>query len=189
MTVAAILWERLDVEGHDTCRLSKLADGWRLDGRAVFREGGRPCSLSYEVTCDTGWRTRSALVTGSLGAQDLRFEIAPSGSGGWSLNGIEQLRLAGLIDVDLGFTPATNLLPLNRHALAVGDGTRPSPAVYLEFPEARLDYLEQTYERLGETRYRYTSPAYGYDETLEVSDFGFVTDYPGLWQGKLWLPD
>lgn len=189
MTVAAILWRRLDVEGHDSCRLSKLADGWKLEGRAVFHEGGRPCSVSYEVACDTVWRTRSALVTGWLGAQTLRFEIAPSGSGGWSLNGIEQPRLAGLVDVDLGFTPATNLLPLNRHVLAVGDGTRPSPAVYLEFPDPRLDRLEQTYERLEEARYRYTSPAYGYDEILEVSASGFVTDYPGLWRGTLWLPD
>lgn len=186
MTVAAILWKRLDLEGHDSCRLSKSADGWTLNGRAVFHEGGRPCSLTYEVDCDSGWRTRSAVVTGWLGAQDLRFVIEPSPSGGWRLNGIEQPQVAGLVDVDLGFTPATNLLPLNRHALAVGDGATPSPAVYLEFPAARLDHLKQTYQRLDETRYRYTSPAYGYDETLEVSAFGFVTDYPGLWRGAVW---
>lgn len=188
MTVAAILWKRLDVEGHDCCRLSRLPDGWVLEGRAVFLEGGRPCSLSYEVVCDADWRTRSAIATGWLGADDLRFVIEPSATGGWRLNGAEQPLLAGLVDVDLGFTPSTNLLAINRHALAVGDGTKPSPAVYLEFPAARLDHLKQTYERLDETRYRYTSPAYGYDETLEVSAFGFVTNYPGLWRGEVWHP-
>lgn len=189
MIVAAILWKRLDVDGHDSCRLSRTADGWTLDGRAAFHEGGRPCSVSYEVICDGDWRTLSAIVTGWLGSQDLRFEIMPFGSGNWSLNGVEQPDLAGLIDVDLGFTPATNLVALNRHALSVGDGTTPSPAVYLEFPAARLDHLKQTYERLDEARYRYTSPAYGYDEILEVSAHGFILDYPGLWQGTLWIPD
>ncbi len=188
MTVATILWKRLDVEGHDACRLSKSADGWMLDGRAVFHEGGRPCCVTYEVICDSVWRTRSALVTGWLGAQELRFEIIPSGNGSWCLNGIEYRDLAGLVDVDLGFTPATNLVALNRHALAVGDGTTPSPAIYLEFPAARLDHLKQSYERLDKTLYRYTSPAYGYDETLEVSACGFVVDYPGLWRGTVWLP-
>jgi len=51
----------------------------------------------------------------------------------------------------------------------------------------RLDRLDQTYERIGETRYAYISSAY--HDVLEVSKIGFVTDYPKLWKGSLWLAD
>jgi len=37
--------------------------------------------------------------------------ITPAGSAGWRLNGILKKSVAGCIDVDLGFTPATNLIP------------------------------------------------------------------------------
>lgn len=181
MTPATILWKRLDVEGHDCCRLSRLDGGWTLSGQAVFDQAGEPCGLSYEVSCDEAWHTRAATVAGWMGPRDLRFSIERSASGVWRLNGDAQPQVAGLVDVDLGFTPATNLLAVNRLALGIGRPT-PAPAAYLSFPELRLDRLDQTYERLSETRYAYASPAYGYAEALEISEIGFVTDYPKLWQ-------
>jgi len=42
MIEAAILWRRLDTEGHDSCQLFRLADGWRLTGMAVFGHEGKP---------------------------------------------------------------------------------------------------------------------------------------------------
>lgn len=181
MTPAAILWKRLDVEGHDACRLMRRTGGWALSGRAVFDQASQPCCLSYEVSCDEAWHTRAATVTGWIGPRDLRFEIERAAPGVWRLNGDAQPQVAGLIDVDLGFTPATNLLAVNRLALGVGRQA-PAPAAYLSFPELRLDRIDQTYVRLSGTRYAYASPAYGYDEVLEVSEVGFVTDYPKLWQ-------
>jgi hypothetical protein len=31
-------------------------------------------------------------------------------------------------------------------------------------------------------RYAYAAPMFGYDEVLDVSLYGFVVDYPGLWR-------
>lgn len=181
----AILWKRLDVEGHDACRLMPGPVGWKLSGRAVFDHQGLPCGLSYDVDCDGNWRTHSASVAGWIGEQDLRFDIRRGESGQWLLNGIEQPHVEYLVDVDLGFTPATNLLALNRYSLAIGEKTE-APAAYLSFPELRMERLEQTYERIGEGRYAYSAPLYRYEEVLEVSETGFVTNYPKLWHGKLW---
>ena len=85
------------------------------------------------------------------------------------------------IDVDLGFTPATNLIVLRRLALGIGDQAD-APAAYLAFPALRLVALPQTYRRLSRTRYAYAAPTEGYAGTLQVSPLGAVVDYPGRFE-------
>jgi hypothetical protein len=182
--VATILWQRLDVPGHDACRLIRREDGWELRGHAIFEHEGAPCSLFYAALCDERWKAQSASVSGFLGSRDLSFDIQRNSGGDWLLNGDVQPGLKNLVDVDLGFTPATNLLALRRFDLAVGQDT-PAPAAYLAFPELRLILLEQHYRRESEAKYAYQGPMFGYDEVLEVAPVGFVTDYPHLWRGKL----
>jgi uncharacterized protein len=177
---ASILWKRLDTEGHDGCRLVALDAGWRLDGVAAFLENGLPCGLAYVVECDAGWRSGRARVTGVAGSESVDIAIEHTSDGRWLVSGVEQADVTGLVDVDLGFTPATNLIALQRLALAVGVET-PAPAAYLTFPQLRLERLDQSYRRLDEHRYHYRSPAYGYDDVITVGPSGFVTDYPGLW--------
>ncbi|MCV3238527.1 putative glycolipid-binding domain-containing protein [Mesorhizobium sp. ZC-5] len=182
--VATILWQRLDVPGHDACRLIRQDDGWELHGHAIFEHEGEPCSLAYAALCDKRWQARSACVRGFRGARDLSLEIERNIDDDWLLNGAVQPGLADLIDVDLGFTPATNLLALRRFDLAIGQDT-PAPAAYLAFPELKLIRLEQHYRRQSEAEYSYQGPMFGYDEVLQVAPVGFVTDYPNLWRGKL----
>ncbi|TPL46720.1 hypothetical protein FJ937_22470 [Mesorhizobium sp. B2-4-4] len=178
---ASILWRRLDLEGHDSCMLSQRPGGHRLKGQAIFLQDDRPCCITYEVDCDAGWHTRSARVEGFLGPQELSLGIERHTDGSWALNDEPQPEVAGLIDVDLGFTPASNLLAIRRFALAVGEAT-PAPAAYLAFPELRMTRLDQTYRRLDAARYTYAAPAFGYEAVLEVSPLGFVLDYPDLWK-------
>lgn len=180
----SILWRRLDQEGHDACLLCKTDDGWRLKGHALFLHDGQACSLAYVVDCDAGWGTRSARVGGFVGTQELRYEIKRLADGQWMLNGMEQAEVAGLVDADLGFTPATNLLAIRRFDLAIGAAT-PAPAAYMALPELRLERLDQSYRRLDGSRYAYAAPKFGYDAVLTVSSAGFVLYYPGLWRSAV----
>jgi len=50
--VAVFLWRKIDHSGHDSCRLFKLAHGWRLTGAATFLDNGKPCHLQYDVAAD-----------------------------------------------------------------------------------------------------------------------------------------
>lgn len=187
MIVATAFWKRLDTEGHDSCRLIRKPDGWRLEGGAVFDHEGDAVQLAYVVDCDADWRTLSASVRGSVGLDELSFDIVSTSTGDWLLDGEKQPDAEGCIDLDLGFTPATNLIAIRR--LEPGsDADTPAPAAYyLEFTR-KLGIVEQSYRRISPGRLHYRSPAYGYDETLTVSDIGFVTEYPGLWSGKVALP-
>jgi hypothetical protein len=178
-TAASILWRRLDHEGHDACRLIDDGDGWTLCGQACFLEqGGLLCGLAYDIRCARDWTTRSAQVSGFLDRSPLDWRVERSESGQWTVDGKRQPSLDGLIDVDLGFTPATNLIAIRRSALAIGE-LASTPAGWFAFPELRMDRMEQTYLRLDDDRYDYTG--IDYHAVLTVSPPGFVTDYPGLW--------
>jgi hypothetical protein len=176
-----ILWRRKDVSGHDACGLWGTERGWCLAGTAIFALEGQPCHLAYEVDCDTTWRTRSAKVIGYIGRHALELSIVAMPGARWELNGTDQPSVAGCIDVDLNFTPSTNLIAIRRLALGVGHESD-APAAWLRFPESTLERLEQRYHRVTFDTYDYQAPRVSYTTLLQVSDIGFVTQYPGLWE-------
>jgi hypothetical protein len=178
---AVLLWRKVDSPGHDSCRFFSLADGYRLLGAAVFLEAEQVCHLQYDVVTDTGFRTTSARVTGFVGAAPIDVRIRSLGAERWEVDGHDEPRLAACLDVDLGFTPATNLLPLRRLALAVGQEAD-APAAWLAFPAMQFTVLPQHYKRLSLTEYDYASPSVGYRATLRVSAIGAVVQYPGLFE-------
>ncbi|HET9775842.1 MAG TPA: putative glycolipid-binding domain-containing protein, partial [Gemmatimonadaceae bacterium] len=91
--------------------------------------------------------------------------------------------LAGCEDIDLGFSPATNLLPIRRLALKVGD-TAKVRAAWLRYPEITLEVLEQTYTRTAEDVYRYESGGGKFRRDLKVDERGMVLEYPDLWYAE-----
>jgi hypothetical protein len=183
MTDATILWRRLDVPGHDAARLLREAGGWRLEGVAAFASDAGPCALAYEVRLTARWRTRSARVSGWLGDRPVHLRVAADRRGGWSLDGEAQPALEACEDLDLSFTPATNLVPVRRLALGIG-GTGTSRAAWLRVPELTLEPITQTYERVSAGTYRYVTAAGVFDRRLTVRPDGFVVDYPGLWRAE-----
>jgi len=167
------------VPGHDACQFLPGADGWTLRGSAVFLQHGEVCQLRYEVLADSGFRTREASVTGLVGVRAVELRIRSDGDGTWMAGGVEQPQLAGCMDVDLGFTPATNFLPVRRLGLEIGQQAQ-APAAYLAFPELRLEVLGQRYRRVSATGYEYEAPSADYRGTLEFSGQGVIVDYPEL---------
>jgi hypothetical protein len=93
--------------------------------------------------------------------------------------------VAGALDVDLGFTPATNTLPIRRLALAVGESA-PVRSCWLRFPELRLEPLEQTYTRESEQTFRYQALVDGepFMARLDTDAHGRVLRYEGLWEAE-----
>ncbi len=184
MAIVSILWRRLDTPGHDACRLDRNGAGWRLEGTAVFRHGGVPAQLAYYVLCDSTWRPYQGHVRGWLGAEAVEFNIVRTKAGEWTLNGSAQPSVGACVDLDFGFTPATNSLQLRRLALDVGRAAD-APAAWLSGLSAgTLEILPQRYERRSETTYWYEAPSVGYADLLDVDLNGFILRYPGLWEAE-----
>jgi hypothetical protein len=181
VAAAFILWRRLDTPGHDACRLVGRNAGWQLDGTAVFLHGGVPARLAYHVACDVAWYTQQGQVRGWLGSQSIEFSIARTPGGVWTLNGAVVPGLESCVDLDLAFTPATNLLQLRRLALVEGQAAD-APAAWLDVSVGSLEVVPQRYERRAEATYWYEAPSVGYTALLEVTPTGFIRRYPGLWE-------
>lgn len=181
-TVASILWRRLDVPGHDACRLERNASAWQLDGAALFRlEDGRIGQLHYRVRCDLLWHTQWGTVRGWLGDSAVDLSIARDARGHWKLNDEPVPDLSHCIDLDLGFTPATNLLQLRRLGLSKGEGAD-APAAWVDIDGGGvLSELMQRYERRSDNEYAYEAKRFDYAATLSVTPDCFVSDYPRLW--------
>ncbi|MEJ6392638.1 putative glycolipid-binding domain-containing protein [Gymnodinialimonas sp. 2305UL16-5] len=172
-------WKRQDVAGCETCRLSRTDQGWRLDGVTIDEDGGAPRGFRYIVCLDAAWRPKSARVTGWSDENDfdLTLDRHPTG---WAVNGTVDPALQDATDIDLGFTPATNLCAIRRLDLAIGDSGE-SQAVWLNDNTWQVAPLRQSYRRRSATRYDYRSQT-GYETTLTADENGWIVTYPGLWQ-------
>ena len=178
--MTSILWRRLDHPGHESARLFFEADSWHLQGTAVFSHHQLPCRLDYHIVCDSCWHTQSGKVAGWVGNHVIEINLVVTSDQRWLLNGNESLEVGGCVDLDLNFSPSTNLLPIRRINLAVGGETKVR-AAWLRFPSFKLEPLSQVYKRIDETTYRYESAGGSFVTELSVNTEGFVTKYPNLW--------
>jgi uncharacterized protein len=176
-----ILWRRLDHPGHESALLFLQTDSWHLHGTAIFSHNQLSCRLDYRIVCDSRWYTRSAKVAGWVGKSLIEMDLAVSPEQRWLLNGKDSPEGAGCIDLDLNFSPSTNLLPIRRLNLAVGEEME-ARAAWLRFPSFRLEPLVQLYRRIDETSYRYESAGGRFVTELRVNSEGFVTRYPNIWE-------
>ncbi|WP_306260025.1 putative glycolipid-binding domain-containing protein [Pararhizobium sp. IMCC21322] len=175
-----ILWRRVDVDGMDACSYEPSGDGFLISGTALYQERDDPAKFEYEVNCNSDWSSQSARVSGWLGTTKTEFALSRHPTGSWDFNGEEIGEVSGLLDVDLGFTPATNTNAIRRLDLEIGEKVE-TTAVWLDTEDWRFKPLRQVYQRLSKTDFSYSSPSHDYAANLVTDEFGIVRIYPGLW--------
>ena len=183
MTTHSILWRGFYLPGHEACQLLQLDSHWHLTGSAVFSYQQQPCRLDYRIVCNPGWHTLSGKVVGWLGQSKVDIEITVDHDRNWQINGAARPEASGCIDLDLNFSPSTNLLPIRRLDLAIGQAAE-IRAAWLRFPTFELEPLPQIYRRLDEAGYHYESGGGQFVADLQVNAVGFVISYPGIWQAE-----
>jgi hypothetical protein len=183
-TTQTIVWRCIYLNGHEYCRVYSQEGRRYLTGAAVFVRDNKPSRLEYLITCDSDWHTLSAAVTGRVGEEQIDIKILVDPDQSWRVNEVEQPALRGCIDIDLNFSPSTNLLPIRRLSLEFGQEASVE-AAWLRFPSFNLERLTQSYQRVNEFTYRYESGGGSFVSELKVNSFGLVTNYPGIWEEEL----
>jgi hypothetical protein len=148
---------------------------------SVFVHDEQPCCLDYAIVCNSEWETLSAKVSGWVGSESINVELSVDAERRWRLIGTDYPAVAGCIDLDLNFSPSTNLLPIRRLNLSVGQEAVVK-AAWLRFPSFALEPLEQLYRRLDAMTYRYESAGGKFVAELKVNEAGFVTQYSDFWR-------
>ena len=223
----ALLWRRLDGIGSEHALVDDAA-GLHARGTMTAAEPV-PFVCRYELYTDDTWVTArfDVAVEGAGFLRTVRLERA---AGRWRVTASEQgnldatltaagrpraglpgsedpARLARALDVDLGYSPLTNTLPVRRLGLHEGGrgsgAAQPVEVAWVLLPGLEVVPSTQTYARLdergggearlipqaddrarnerggGEARLiRFTSGSFTADITVDSS--GFVTHYPGL---------
>lgn len=181
MPTISILWKRLDAPGHDAASMLEDVGESRIHGASVFSGGGQATWLSYSLILDSHWRAMRGAISGGSGPDLVDVHIERSSEGVWSFNGSVVSGLDDCLDLDYGFTPATNLSQIRRASLRRGQ-TAEFRVAWFDLSIATIRPLLQRYERRSASTYWYESPEFGYSGLLEFDEAGFCHSYPGLWQ-------
>ncbi len=179
--IRSVLWRWVQGPGLERFQLLRAADKWILRGTILTVAEHDPAEARYEVVCDNSWHTWSAMIQLQNGAGERVLHIRNE-NGRWYENDRLNESVSGCIDIDLGWSPSTNTLPIRRLQLAIGQRSGLVTAAWVRFPDMKLQALPQEYQRLSATRYRYSSREGEFVTNLSVDDEGLVVDYEGFWQ-------
>ena len=177
-TLATALWRRIDLPGMERCELAGTPDGFRIAGTTLFSLDERAIEIRYSIALDAKWRTQIVGIHVRTPEETRSVALRADGEGTWEVGGDPVPDLDGAIDVDLAWTPATNTIPIRRLGLDVGMDAQIFSA-FVPFPDRVVSARAQSYERLAERRYRFTSGDFAAD--LTVDGDALVTAYPGRW--------
>jgi hypothetical protein len=180
-TVSSGLWQWLQSPGLERFELVRAADDWIFRGTILTLAGNAATEAKYEIVCDRSFRTRRANVSVRDATGERTLQIATE-NGQWYANGRENHTVIGAIDIDLGWSPSTNTLPIKRLQLEIGQTSGEFLAAWVRFPDLTLQPLSQEYVRLAERQYRYSSRGGAFTANLLVDDEDLVLDYEGFWQ-------
>ncbi|MEO8437085.1 MAG: putative glycolipid-binding domain-containing protein [Chloroflexota bacterium] len=179
MTTRRVAWRRSDdVATDEHCTLIVRDGGLSLVGTVLGAEGGVPVRVEYRVLADAAGLTTAVHVRDLRGFEQRTMTLERDAKGNWSVDGAVQKALKGCTDVDLGCSPSTNTLPIRRLGLGIGAAST-IKAAWIRFPELTVVKAAQTYTRLDEFTYRYSSATFTAE--LTVDDDGLVTSY-AEWQ-------
>jgi len=181
---ASAAWRHQDaLDGFEVVFFESHRTGCQLIGHTAAVEAGRAWAVRYSIELDEHWHTRSAHVQGwsHAGQRDLLLQSEDEAV--WWLDGSHLPELDGCWDVDLESSSCTNMIPVHRLALDVGQRVE-APAVYVRALGLDVERLEQQYMRIDDDgvhqRFDYLSPAFDFECVLTYDEAGLVLEYPGI---------
>ena len=172
-----VLWLSSELQSAEYCIVAPGLYGATVESTTLLPYRDLPARIDYSISTSPAWVTQQVRI--ELAAGDLRRTVGLVQNEGWLVDGTPRPDLDGCVDVDLGWTPATNLLPLRRVPLEDGQSMT-TIAAWVRFPELDIVPSHQTYTRLARDRVLYQSATF--EAELVVTPDGIVTTYgAGLW--------
>jgi hypothetical protein len=181
---AAAAWQHRDARvGFEVTYFQPVSRGCDILGWTTAVEEGQAWVVSYAISLDQAWITRSAQITGRTAAGTRQVRLEADGRGRWQVDGEPAPALHGCLDIDLESSAMTNALPVHRMGLEVG-ARASAPAAYVRAGSLRAERLEQDYARVadenGGQSYDYDAPVFDFACRLRYDAAGLVLDYPGI---------
>jgi uncharacterized protein len=176
------IWRRdEDNLSFERARYYATDSGVTILGSVYAAERAAPLTVSYELTCDTQWRTSALSLEQIYRGERRTLRVARRADDSWEVDGVEAPALHGCTDVDLGISPSTNAIPVNRLGLSIGRQADVK-AAWIRFPGLEVVAVNQSYARVAENSYRFRNLDDGFTALLATDADGFPTDYEAVWR-------
>jgi uncharacterized protein len=190
----SVLWRGVEEWLAEAASIDLQADG--LSARGV-QLGAHPVPyrVDYRLDASRGFVTRELELTSVGEGWRRRLLLRHDGSGGWSAvheddggppggawDG-ELPDLSEALDIDIGFSPLTNSMPILRHGLH-REGSREFVMAWVSVPDLRVTASKQRYEHVhadaaGAT-VRFLEVEDEFTADLELDEDGLLISYPRL---------
>lgn len=180
-----IRWRPMSADHQAGAGLEHLlvADGSADSVVLASDERVGPFRLTYRLRWDGGWRLRDARLRLATDRGTRSLHLRADGAGHWQDGRGRAIDdLEGCLDLDIWPTPFTNVFPIRRSPLAVGE-RRVFRVAWVFAPDLSVRPQHQAYSRLADRLYRFEGlDGSGFTAELPVDADGVVLDYPGLFQ-------
>ena len=173
------VWESDLLDSREDFTLAAGADSYELAGTTLIMHDDVRVEIVYRVEVTSEWSARNATIDIAALALTHRVEVPEPGI--WLIDGEHRADLDGCTDIDLGWTPATNTIPIRRLELEGRNGAT-IRAAWLKWSELQFMASDQTYTKTGEATWRYASG--NFSAELLADDHGVVLRYgdPPIWR-------
>ena len=177
------VWESELLDSREDFTLVAGAGAYEMGGTTLIMHDGIRVEIAYRIEVASDWSTRNATIDIPALARNHRVEVPEPGI--WRIDGEHRPDLDGCSDIDLGWTPATNTIPIRRLELE-GRNAATIRAAWLKWSELEFIATDQTYSRTSETTWRYASG--NFSAELLVDDHGVVLSYgePPIWREEVY---
>lgn len=176
------MWRSLDAAGFEHVRIDRSHPGWDVYDSMIVREHeGEIRRGGYTLILDKEFRTLEVRIMaeqepGGMAA----LHLLASGDGTWTDADERRIpSMDGVIDVDIAWSPLTNMLPVRRLELNPGEETS-VPVAYIDLPSLVLKRAEQFYTRIDDSKVRFETGARDFAREISFDEDGFVIEYPDL---------
>jgi uncharacterized protein len=165
------IWEGIDAWRVELAHLELSDSGVRATGTQVGIDP-EPYRLDYRLDAADGFMTQSLEVEVKLVEEERRLVLVRDGEG-W---------IEGALDCDLGLSPLTNAMPVQRTGLLHRPGAEDFLMAWVSVPDLAVHASAQRYEHVspGVVRYVDRGRFEGFTAELTFGRDGLVLEYPGL---------
>jgi uncharacterized protein len=173
------VWESDLLDSREDFILAAGADGYELAGTTLIMHDDVRVEIEYRVEVASDWSTRNASI--EIAALALTHQVEVPEPGIWLIDGEHRPDLDGCSDIDLGWTPATNTIPIRRLVLE-GRKAATIRAAWLKWSELQFIATDQSYTKIHNAKWRYASG--NFSAELLVDNQGVVHTYgdPPIWR-------
>ena len=190
-----LTWRGLDFPRMEFAEVGLGPDGLSARGVQIGTSGvaqgdedGEAVDVPGRYRLDYELETNSDLVTAGIALRartedgERRLDLRRAPDGAWQAD-TDLPNLSGALDCDLGLSPLTNFMPVQREDITRGGEATEFVMAWIAVPSLAVHRSEQRYEPLDATTVRYVGRHRSFEGELELDEDGFVVRYPGLGVG------